>query len=75
MALFDDVQFPTDISQGAQGGPSYNTVVVVTSSGFEQRIGTWGVGRLRWDVSHGLKNPTQMAALVAFFRARGGRQR
>ncbi len=75
MAAFDEVQLDTAVSEGASGGPTYNTVVIVTSSGQEQRIGTWGVGRLMWDVAHGQKTPAQMTALVAFFRARGGRAR
>lgn len=73
--MFDEVQFPVEISEGATVVTSYNTVVVVTASGAEQRIGTQANGKMMWDVSQGLKTPTQIADLIAFFRARKGRLR
>ena len=38
---FYEVQFPSSISFGAQGGPGYRTDVVVVSSGAETRNVTW----------------------------------
>lgn len=73
--VFDEVQFPPDISFGAQGGAVYKTVVVIADSGYEQRVGLWARGRLRWDVSHGIKHAAQGYALATFFRARQGRLR
>jgi uncharacterized protein (TIGR02217 family) len=73
--MFDEVQFPTDISEGAVGGPMYNTVVVVGSSGAEQRVSQWQNARLRWDVSQALKGQAQIEELIAFFRARDGKAR
>jgi len=64
---FIDVQFPTAISQGAQGGPSFNTLVIVTGSGIEQRIGQWTLPRYKWNVAHNLKTPKQMFQLQSFF--------
>ena len=57
---FVEARFPANISQGAKGGPVFSTVVITTASGAEQRVGQWSLGRHRWDVSHALKNPTQM---------------
>lgn len=76
MALaFDEVRLDNQIAEGAIGGPGYNTVVVTTAAGSEQRIPLQSVGRLRWEISSGLKNPTQFALLIAFFRARQGKTR
>lgn len=72
---FDEVRFPVNISQGAKQGPSFRTLVTVTSTGEEQRVGQWSHGRFLADISYSIKNPTDMATAVAFFRARQGRLR
>ncbi len=73
MIGFHEVQFPPDISYGASGGPGYSTSVVTTVSGHERRNANWAAARGRWNVAHGLKKREQVAALIAFFRARRGR--
>ena len=73
MTGFHDVQFPPDISYGASGGPGYSTTVVTTVSGHERRNANWAAARGKWNVAHGLKKREQVAALIAFFRARKGR--
>ena len=73
MTGFHEVQFPSDISYGAAGGPGYSTTVVTTVSGHERRNVNWQAARGRWNVAHGLKKREQVAALIAFFRARKGR--
>jgi uncharacterized protein (TIGR02217 family) len=70
---FHEVQFPPDISYGASGGPGYSTTVVTTVSGHERRNANWAAARGKWNVAHGLKKREQVAALIAFFRARKGR--
>jgi uncharacterized protein (TIGR02217 family) len=65
--------FPDRIAYGASGGPGYQTDVVVVSSGHEQRNITWSQARGKWDVSQGVKEPADMASLIAFFRACKGR--
>lgn len=72
-ASFHEIQFPVQISYGCTGGPVYKTTVVRADSGAEQRIGQWVTGRLKWSVSQGVKNAAQLAALIAFFRARKGK--
>ena len=69
----EEVQFPTDISYGATGGPEYSTDIVETFGGHEQRNVNWSAARASYDVSHGVKTKTQLDALIAFFRARRGR--
>ena len=73
MSGFHEVQFPPDISYGAAGGPGYSTSIVTTVSGHERRNANWASSRGRWNVAHGLKKREQVAALIAFFRARRGR--
>lgn len=72
---FDEVQFPTDISYGAVGGPVYNVDVVTTSGGAEQRVNNWSAPLSRYNVSHGVKSETQLHSLLDFFRARAGKVR
>lgn len=70
---FHEVQFPTDISYGATGGPGYATDIVQLSNGFEKRLAKWASARARYNVAHGIKTQAQLDALIAFFRGRQGR--
>ena len=73
MSNFHEVRFPDAIAYGATGGPEYLTDIVILQSGFEQRNQSWDSARARYDVSTGIKNPTQAAEVISFFRARKGR--
>lgn len=70
---FHEIQFPTDIAYGAQGGPQYSTAVVAMASGYEQRNQNWAASRGSWNVASGLKTQTQLNTLIQFFRGRKGR--
>ncbi|MCA1596141.1 MAG: DUF2460 domain-containing protein [Chloroflexi bacterium] len=71
----DDTLFPVSIAEGAQGGPAFKTAILTMFDGSEQRCQEWLDPLLRWNVGFGVKNKTDFAALLSFFRARGGRQR
>lgn len=73
MACFENVSIDYGIAQQAVGGPMFQTIVVATGSGDEQRVGLWADARGKWDLSGALKKPDQRDALIAFFRARRGR--
>jgi uncharacterized protein (TIGR02217 family) len=73
MTDFEEIQFPTDISYGATGGPMFMTDVVATVSGYEQRNSKWSQSRAKYNVASGIKTESQWAALIAFFRARRGK--
>jgi len=73
MSGFHEVRFPDAIAYGATGGPEYLTDIVILQSGFEQRNQSWDNARARYDVSTGIKNRTQAAEVISFFRARKGR--
>jgi uncharacterized protein (TIGR02217 family) len=70
---FHEIRFPDDIAFGARGGPEFNTSVVLTGGGFEQRNVNWQAARRRYDVGHGVKTQAQFQALLAFYLARAGR--
>lgn len=73
MASFDEVQFPPNISAGAQGGPSFNTTVLTLDSGQEHRNINWSRERPVYDVSTGIKTAEDARAYQKFFYARRGR--
>ncbi len=64
---FLDIRFPTDISYGSAGGPSYNTSVVVVKSGREKRNINWNYPRIEFDVAYGIKEFSDLESLIAFF--------
>jgi uncharacterized protein (TIGR02217 family) len=70
---FHEVRFPTDISYGSKGGPEFNTNIVETASGYEQRNAYWTYARHKYDVAYGIKLASQLTALIKFFNARRGR--
>ncbi len=51
----------------------FNTSITTTQGGFEQRNINWLKSLGRWDVSTGIKNKSDMDAVIAFFRARFGK--
>lgn len=72
MAFLETPRFPDDISYGSQGGPSYNTSIVVIKSGHESRNINWTNTRNKFDVAYGVKNVTQLYSLIEFFHAVAG---
>lgn len=70
---FLEEQFPSDISYGATGGPTYSTDVVSMFSGHEQRNSNWKNARGRYNISTGVKTEEQWQALISFFRACKGK--
>lgn len=70
---FHGVLFPPKIAYGANGGPEFSTSIAVSLNGFEQRNINWSAGRGRWDISTGIKSASDIAEVIAFFRARFGK--
>lgn len=70
---FHDIRFPDSIAQGAQIIPGFNTSVILSSGGQEQRLANWAMPRRRYNVGTGLQRRSDTAALLAFFLARQGR--
>lgn len=72
---FDEVRLPDDIDYGFTGGPKFNTKVLPSFSGWEQRFVNWAKARLEWNISKSVQDQTLIDAVIAFFNARQGRGR
>jgi uncharacterized protein (TIGR02217 family) len=70
---FHEVRFPPAIAYGAVGGPYFNTGIVTTNSGFEQRSEFWAEAKIKFDVSQSIKTKKDFEMLLSFFRARKGK--
>ncbi len=69
---FDDVLFPLALGREARVEPAFSTAIVETAGGVEQRNSEWADARLRFDAGAGVRSETDLAELIAFFRARRG---
>ncbi|WP_374944253.1 DUF2460 domain-containing protein [Sphingomonas sp.] len=69
---FDDVQFPLAIGAAAEVAPTFSTAIVTAAGGAEQRNAAWAEARTFYDVGPGVRSEADIAALLAFFRARQG---
>ncbi|MFD1107494.1 DUF2460 domain-containing protein [Sphingobium olei] len=72
---FDDVVFPLAIGREASVSPAFSTQIVESVSGHERRSSDWADARLSFDAGSGVRSDSDMAALIAFFRARRGAAR
>lgn len=73
MALFHEARLPARLAFGCVGGVERRTEVVTLASGFERRTGAWSVGRRRYLIATAPRPLDEVAELLAFFEARGGR--
>lgn len=73
MTTFLEILFPSTISYGSSGGPKFKTTIFIADSGYEQRNVDWASQRAEYNVSHGIKNLTQMEELKNFFYGVRGR--
>ena len=72
-ALFDEVQFPTNIAFASTGGPQRQTQIVVMGSGSEARNARWVNLRRQWDIVYGKLSMDAQFAIIEFFEARNAR--
>jgi len=75
MDAFDDVLFPLALGRGVEVSPGWSTAVLTAAGGAEQRVADWAAALTRYDVGPGVRSEADIAALLAFFRARMGRAR
>lgn len=73
MAFIETPRFPDRIAYGSKGGPKYQTSVVRTFSGVEQRNIDWQYPLYEFDISYGVKTVAQYDELLALFHACRGR--
>lgn len=70
---FHEIQFPTNISRGAHGGPQRRTDVVVLGSGAEERNARWADSRRTFNAGYGVRTLNDLYAVIAFFEERRGK--
>ncbi|MES2173421.1 MAG: DUF2460 domain-containing protein [Pseudomonadota bacterium] len=75
MQAFDDIIFPLAIGREASLSPAFSTQIVESPSGHERRSSDWADARLSFDAGPGVRSEADIAALIAFFRARRGAAR
>lgn len=69
---FHEVLFPDAISYGSQMGPGHSTLTTEISSGAEQRVSRWGVGKIRMDVGYRIRSRDNIYNVIEFARLRAG---
>lgn len=69
---FHDVRFPENISYNSRGGPSFKTEIIEFDSGQEVRVSRWSQPRHKFNVSYGIREYSDLAALKEFYIARDG---
>jgi uncharacterized protein (TIGR02217 family) len=73
MTVFiESPRFPDAISYGSKGGPVWNTNIVITDSGAEQRNQRWSYPRHEYDVSYGVKDIGDLESLLSYFHVVAG---
>ncbi|BBD00136.1 MULTISPECIES: DUF2460 domain-containing protein [Sphingobium] len=72
---FDDIVFPIAMGSQASVSPAFSTQIVESPSGHERRSADWADARLSFDAGPGVRSEADIAALIAFFRARRGAAR
>lgn len=69
---FHDVLFPTELSEGYEGGPGFKTIVIETDGGAEERVSRWANARWTYRVHRDLGSSANIGLFRDFFLARGG---
>lgn len=72
-SFMETPRFPENISYGSGGGPTFNTKVFTSASGFEQRNVLWDEARAKYNVTQGIRSKEDMDTVLAFFYAVRGR--
>jgi uncharacterized protein (TIGR02217 family) len=70
--MFHEIRLPTGISYGSSGGPAFNTAIIRTDSGSEQRVARWEAPLRRYNLGYGIKSLDDLYAVQKFFIARQG---
>ncbi len=72
MDAFEDVSFPLALGREVAVEPAFQTAIVTTAGGAEQRNAEWADARLGFDAGPGVRSEADLQALIGFFRARHG---
>lgn len=69
---FHEVQFPSDISYGAKGGPGFSTLIQRLDSGHEIRTARWSQALHQFNAGYGIRSYADITSVIAFYHARLG---
>lgn len=69
---FHEVSLPPKHSWGSRGGPRFNTKILETDSGAEERISRWANPRRIFDLSESVQTYQDLYDIYTFFLARKG---
>ena len=76
---FPTYRLPSDVEEGAQGGPEFATVIQESVSGQEQRVRVWAKCRAKYEIGYSVMNSADPVgnyrAVLALFYAHAGRLR
>lgn len=76
---FSTYRLPSDVEEGAQGGPEFSTVIQESVSGQEQRVKVWAKCRAKYDIAYSVLHSDDPVgsyrAVLALFYAHNGRFR
>jgi len=70
---FDETRLSDDLAEAAKGGPAFQTVVVKTDSGAEQRVALWSRQLGQWKLDCSTLDAAHLDELLAFFYSHRGR--
>ena len=73
--MVDDVRLPEKWSKGSNGGFEFSTDTVPTDDGAVETNENWAIPLRRYEISHNVKTPEDIALLRAFHAARRGASR
>lgn len=69
----DTVKLPDDIERGARGGPTFNTDVIISSSGHVSTNQRWSLPLYKWDIGYGIQTMEDVDAILQVFIGARGR--
>jgi uncharacterized protein (TIGR02217 family) len=65
--VFREQRFPTRFQYGSKGGPGFNTNVIVTDAGSEERVSRWETAKRQYDIQEAVKSFSDFQEIYAFF--------
>jgi len=73
MAFLESPRFPTDLSYGVVGGPTYKTNIIEKNSGWENANSVWPQGRHEYQLVYAAKDQVTIEGILNFFHMAKGR--
>ena len=72
---FLETRFPQSISFNSSSILEFNTSVITTKNGSEQRNINWNSNKMKFNIINGIKTKAELDEIIAFFRNVRGKAR